>query len=122
MQLAITWREASCKARTTRRDDEHGAKMSGERPPQRDKRGWLTPVGERYELLASSVQLTAVAGIEPFNAGLLASAELAVKSLEETGAYNVGLAIQMLDEYRSVHSKFVAAIVAERVKDRAYQK
>lgn len=94
---------------------------SGARAPPRDKRGWLAPVGERYEVLEATVEMTPVSGLEPFNKALLACANTAIATLEEHGYYNVGMAIAMLDRMCEAHHKAVDALVAEKVKDRAHQ-
>jgi hypothetical protein len=89
--------------------------------PARDKRGWLTPVGERFELLLFMVETSPVSGVAEFGQSLVTAARVGISELERNAPYDVGLAIQMLDTMRDVLTKYSASLAMPRIKAKAHE-
>ncbi len=87
--------------------------------PARNERGWAIPVADRFELLKAMTEGSNKSpGEDAVSASLVNFAQFALDSIKDE-EHDIGHTIQALDALRDVHSKFMAALAAPRIRAKA---
>lgn len=87
--------------------------------PARNERGWAVPVADRFELLKAMAEgHRSSTGEDAVTSSLVNFAQFALDSIKDE-EHDIGLTIQALDALRDVHTKFMAALAAPRIRAKA---